>query len=103
MNESTGAVHLNNHHRDTLVSIFQHPTSHNIEWKAVVSLLDVVGEVEETKDGRFRVLIGGETQTLDRPRHKDVDVQTIVDLRRMLTKAGYAAVADKVTDEGKEV
>lgn len=103
MNESADAVHLNNHHRDTLVSIFQHPTSHNIEWKAVVSLLDVVGEVEETKDGRFRVLIGGETQTLARPRNKDIDVQTIVDLRRMLTKAGYAAVADKAIDEGKEV
>ncbi len=103
MSESPGTVHLNNHHRDTLVSIFHHPTSNNIEWKAVVSLLDVVGEVEETKDGRLRVLIGGEAQTFARPRNKDVDVQTIVDLRRMLTKAGYAAVAEKATDEGKEV
>ena len=48
MNESSDAVHLNNHHRDTLVSIFQHPTSHNIDWKAVLSLLGAIGTVQET-------------------------------------------------------
>ena len=34
---------LSNHHRDTLAKIFQHPTSHNIEWPDVVSLLNAVG------------------------------------------------------------
>ena len=103
MNDSPEAVHLNNHHRDTLASIFQHPASHNIEWKAVLSLLEAVGEVQETKDGRFHVVISGEEQTFARPRNKDIDVQTIVDLRRMLTQAGYAAGAEKATNEGKEV
>ncbi len=28
--------HLNNHHHDTRLQIFQHPTSHNIEWPAVL-------------------------------------------------------------------
>lgn len=103
MNDSPNTVHLNNHHRDTLVSIFQHPTSHNIEWKTVISLLNVVGEVNESRDGRLHVLVGGETQTFAQPRNKDLDVQTIVDLRRMLTKAGYASAATKATNEGKEV
>jgi hypothetical protein len=34
--------HLNNHHRTTLRQIFQHPVSYNIEWHAVMSLLEAV-------------------------------------------------------------
>jgi hypothetical protein len=37
------------------------------------------------------VTVGAETEVFDRPRHKDIDVQMIVDLRRMLTNAGYTA------------
>jgi hypothetical protein len=103
MPENNLPIHLNNHHRDTLVSIFQHPTSHNIDWKAVVSLLEAVGTAEEIHEGSFRVLVGGEEQIFTRPRHKDIEVQQVVDLRRMLTAAGYAALADEVTNEGKEV
>ena len=32
--------HLKHHRRDTLSQIFQLPTSHNIEWPAVLSLLE---------------------------------------------------------------
>jgi hypothetical protein len=96
-------VHLNNHHRDTLVSIFQHPVSHNIDWKAVISLLSVVGTVEEAHDGKFHVTVGDETEVFEKPRHKDVDTQLVVDLRRMLKKSGYAPLANQVTNEGKEV
>ena len=42
-------VHLSNHHRNTLRQIFQHPVSHNIEWRAVVSLLDAAGYGTEVK------------------------------------------------------
>jgi len=96
-------VHLNNHHRDTLVSIFQHPVNHNIDWKAVVSLLGVVGTIDEVHDGKFNVTVGDETEVFERPRHKDLDTQLVVDLRRMLKNAGYAPVASEVTNEGKEV
>src|SRR5215472_5246666 len=37
--------HLNNRHRDTLRQIFAHPVSHNVEWRAVLSLLEAVGTV----------------------------------------------------------
>ncbi|HEY1223030.1 MAG TPA: hypothetical protein VGE75_06000 [Acidimicrobiales bacterium] len=103
MTESADAVHLNNHHRDTLVSLFQHPTSHNIDWKAVLSLLNAVGTVEETTEGKYHITVGGEDQVFVRPRNKDIDVQTVVDLRRMLTSAGYATVVKNAIDEGKEV
>ncbi|HVB70172.1 MAG TPA: hypothetical protein VND83_01550 [Acidimicrobiales bacterium] len=103
MAEQSDPVHLNNHHRDTLVSIFLHPTSHNIDWKAVISLLSVVGTVDETPAGKFHVTLGSEELVLTKPRNKDVDVQTVVDLRRMLTASGYAALVENVVNKGKEV
>jgi hypothetical protein len=82
-------AHLSNHHRNTLRQIFQHPVSHNIEWRAVVSLLDAAGTVTEHHDGKLTVTLGGETEYLDPPSGKDVDTQLVVDLRRMLSAAGY--------------
>jgi hypothetical protein len=96
-------VHLNDHHRDTLLQIFQHPTSHNVEWHDVVSLLQAVGSVETRHDGKLVVQVGTASATLTRPKGKDIDVQQVVDLRHMLTEAGYRAVADELEAKGKEV
>jgi hypothetical protein len=85
---------LNNHHRDTLTKIFEHPVSHNIEWRSVLSLLEVTGSVEERHDGKFVVTLGTETEVLERPKHKDIDAQEVVDLRRMLRNAGYGPPAN---------
>ena len=57
---------LNNHHRDTLTALFAHPTSHNIRWVDVVSLIEAAGEIEEKHDGRFRVTLGSEIEVFDR-------------------------------------
>jgi hypothetical protein len=35
------------------------------------------------------------TEFLDPPAHKDIDAQTVVDLRRMLSTAGYGPQAKK--------
>jgi len=67
----------------------EHPTSHNIEWRAVVSLLEAVGEVTVRHDGKVAVKIGRELEFLVPPAGKDVDDQMVIDLRRMLTNAGY--------------
>lgn len=95
-------VHLNNHHRDTLIRLFQHPTSHNIEWPDVASLLGVVGTIEEHRDGKFEVRVGTEVHFFERPKHKDIDVQQVVDLRRMLTAAGYLEVVKGFENQGRE-
>ncbi len=84
-----GPEHLDNHHRDTLRKIFQHPTSHNIEWRAVLSLLEAVGTVTVRHDGKVAVTIEPEQEFLEPPTGKDIDDQMVVDLRRMLSKAGY--------------
>ena len=59
----------------------------------MLSLLEAIGEVTEEHNGKFKVAVGGETETLERPHGKDVGEQTVVDLRRMLAAAG-------ITDEG---
>ena len=99
-------AHLSSHHRDTIERIFSHPPSHNIEWRQVVSLLETIGTVTREHNGKLKVALGPETEVLPAPHGKDVDAQIVVDLRRMLTQAGFApegnpAVADqKARDHG---
>ena len=95
-------VHLNNHHRNTLRQIFQHPVSHNIEWHAVVSLLKAIGSVVEHRDGMVAVTVGSRTEFFDVPTHKEIDSQTVVDLRRMLSNAGYGPDSEKAADTDQE-
>jgi hypothetical protein len=94
MTTSPEPVHLSNHHRATLNKIFQHPVSHNLEWKDVLSLMGAVGTVEEKHDGKFTMMMGEDTVTLERPKHKDVSAQEVLDLRKMLTNGGFGPRAD---------
>ena len=94
MSSSPESPHLDNRHRNTLRQIFEHPVSHNIEWHAVTSLLDAIGTVTvattaRSPSGRRRRAI------LDHPAGKDIDAQMVVDLRRMLTTAGYAPLPER--------
>lgn len=87
MHEST---HLNSHHRDTLVQVFRHPTSHNIEWHDVLSLLHAVGTVRETNKGNIEVTIGEAVEVFEPARHKEVETEQLAILRRLLRRSGYA-------------
>jgi hypothetical protein len=84
------AADLTHRHRDTLERIFIHPSSGNIEWRQVLSLLEAVGTTTEEHNGKLKVALGRQTEILQPPRGKDIDQQMIVDLRRMLTEAGFA-------------
>jgi hypothetical protein len=81
-------VQLDGHHKATVGKIFSHPVGHNIQWHDVLSLLQSVATVTEEHDGRFKVVLGSESETFDAPRHHDIDEQQVVDLRRMLKAAG---------------
>jgi hypothetical protein len=89
MTSSPESQHLDNRHRDTVRQIFAHPASHNVEWHAVLSLLEAVGTVEVHHDGKVAVKVGSQAAFLDPPKGKDVDAQMVVDLRHMLSQAGY--------------
>src|SRR3954449_10829027 len=80
---------LSNHHRETVRKIYEHPASGNVEWRQVVSLLEAIGTVKHEHNGKLRVSLGPETEVPARPHGKDVDVRTVVDLRRMLKNAGF--------------
>jgi hypothetical protein len=102
MSSTSGPEHIAGHHRDTLLQIFQHPTSHNVEWHDVISLLGAIGSIEERHDDMFVFRIGEEREVLRRPKEKDMDTQQLVDLRRMLTSAGYDSVVAEFEAKGKE-
>jgi hypothetical protein len=102
MSSVSGPEHLSGHHRDTLLQIFQKETNHNVEWHDVVSLLAEVGSIEEQHDDMFLFRIGQETEVLRRPSDKNIDGQQLVDLRRILTSAGYDTMAEELEGKGKE-
>ena len=102
MSSNSEPVHLNNHHRDTLLQIFQHPTGHNIQWQAVVSLLEAVGTVELRHDGKYLIRVAGESEVISRPKGKDIEIESVHDLRRMLSAAGYGATVAQMEAKGKE-
>jgi hypothetical protein len=93
-------AHLNNHHRDTVERIFSEPANRNIEWRAVLSLLEAIGSVTQEHNGKVKVELGPETEVFPEPHGKDVDPQTLADLRRMLTQAGFGRSGEQaITDE----
>ncbi len=96
--------HLNNpHHRKTLLHVFQHPTSHNIEWHDVLSLLEALGSVELSNDGDYAVHAGAETAFLGPKKDKDLEIEQVLAVRELLTAAGYGPVVEALADKGEEV
>jgi hypothetical protein len=89
-------MHLNGYHRATVSHIFEHPVGDDIDWQSVASLLEAIAQVEETHNGNLRVTLGSKTETFEPPKHKDIDAQQVVDLRRMLRSAGYGPDGDDI-------
>ncbi len=59
-----------------------------------------VGTVAHERNGKLKVSLGPETEVLPAPSGKDVDVQILLDLRRMLTQAGFGPdQSPPVTDQ----
>ena len=87
-------AHLSNHHRTTLRRIFEHPAAATTsEWREVVSLLDfsAIGTTVEQHGGKLPDVrtIGTQKEFIEEPRGKDIDEQTVLDLRRMLSSSRF--------------
>jgi predicted DNA-binding protein with PD1-like motif len=82
--------HLTSHHRRTVEKIVAHPTSGNIEWRQVGSLLAAIGRVESEGNRRLHISVGAEPEVVLAAHGKDASVQTVVDLRALLTRVGPA-------------
>lgn len=95
-------AHVSSHHSQTINDVFDHPAGGNIEWRRVLSLLEDIGTVIKEHNGKFTVTLGPETEVFEAPRDKDIDEQMTVDLRRMLTQAGFAPGGEEaITDTRK--
>jgi hypothetical protein len=46
--------------------------------------------------------VGSATEFFDVPAHKDIDTQTVVDLRRMLSSAGYGPDVQEAEATGQQ-
>jgi len=55
--------------------------------------LDAVGEVEEKHNGSWRITIAGQVEVFDPNHGKDLTVEQVMDLRRMLTAGGLEVSA----------
>ena len=82
--------HVGHAHQNTIDEIFSKPTSGNVRWHKVLTLMEALGTVEQQHNSHVRVTIGPETETLHVPKGKDIELELLLDIRRMLTNAGYA-------------
>lgn len=98
-------THLNHKHLHTLSQIFQHPTSHSLEWHDVIALMEHLGKVEEKDNGNVTFAIKDVSRVFHRPQGKEIsETEQVLDLRHFLRSAGvgkYGVNASKVT-EGEE-
>ena len=68
--------------------IFQHPISHNLEWREVHTLLGRLGHLEDQHDGRVRVTRNGQMMVLSRPHHKDIsEMHELMEIRHFIEKS----------------
>jgi hypothetical protein len=80
--------HLNHKQLDALKKIYAHPVTHTLTWHDVRTLLDAVGEVEEKHNGSWQITIAGQPEVFNPNHGKELTVEQVTDLRRMLTAAG---------------
>jgi hypothetical protein len=76
---------LNGSHLRTYNTIFQHPISHNLEWREVRALLDQLGQVAEEPNGHLKATRNGQTLILHKPHTKDIaEDRDVMALRHFL-------------------
>jgi len=86
-------------HLRTYTTLFQHPLSHNLEWRSVRTLLEALGEVAEEANGNLKVTRNGETLVLHPPVTKDVaGADEIMALRHFLERSSKSAMEPKAEE-----
>jgi hypothetical protein len=72
----------------TYNTTFQHPISHNLDWREVHSMFKHLGEVTDESDGKLKITRNGQTLILHRPNRKDVaNSDEVMALRHFLEKS----------------
>jgi hypothetical protein len=85
---------LSGSHLRTYRTIFQHPISHNLEWRNVASLLGRLCEVAEESNGNLRATRNGHVLVLHPPRTKDItELHELMNVRHFLEQSETPAPA----------
>lgn len=74
---------MSRHARQTYRSIFQHPVTHDLEWKRVIALFEEIGDLELEPNGKFKFHRNGRTLTFE-ATDKKLDVDEITWIRHFL-------------------
>ena len=81
-------THLTGAHQRTFDRIFQHPISHNLEWRDVHALLGEIAEVTKEHNGSLKILRNGQTLLLHPTSKKDVtEMDEVMNLRHFLERS----------------
>jgi hypothetical protein len=83
---------LSGSHLRTYERIFQHPISHNLEWRDVRSLFGEIGEIEEEPNGNLKITRNGHTFVLHPSGKKDIsEMDEIMAIRHFLERSDSEA------------
>jgi hypothetical protein len=84
----TSASSLTGSHLRTYNTLFQHPLSHNLQWRDVHALFRQLAEVVDEPNGNIRVTRNGQVLVLYPSRTKDVaEVEELMSLRHFLERS----------------
>lgn len=87
-------------HERTLALLFEHPMSHNIEWKDVVRLLQTIGVVREGGHDTTHATVNGHTVMLHHTHEKTLTGDQVMQLRHFLRGAGIELPTGATGDKG---
>ena len=84
----TSVPPLTGSHLRTYNTIFQHPASHNLQWRDVHAMFRQLAVVEEEANGSLRVTRNGQVLVLHPARTKDVaDTEELMSLRHFIERS----------------
>ncbi len=82
------SAHRAGAHERTLGMLFEHPMSHNIEWRDVLQLLAAIGTTKEGGHDTLHATVNGKTVILHGTHHKTLGSEQVMQLRHFLRDAG---------------
>lgn len=77
---------MNTKTRRTFDQIFQHPMTHNLEWRDVRALFESIGQVEQEHNGNWKVTLGEQAVVFHSPSDSDTASSDQVSQMRHLLK-----------------
>jgi hypothetical protein len=84
----TSAPPLSGSHLRTYNTIFQHPASHNLQWRDVHAMFRQLAMVEDEPNGNIRVVRNGQLLVLPPSHTKDVaEVDELMSLRHFIERS----------------